>query len=74
MSNKQEMITALESHYKAALDRKALDVNSLIGGGNGDSLDLLIDSIEEYTTILNQFNFVQKLKEKLITPEDQHES
>ena len=74
MNKRQDMIKALESHYQALLDRKALDINYFLNGGDGDSLDDLIDSVEEYSAILNQFNFVQKLKENLVKSEKSDES
>lgn len=64
MDKKMTMISALESHYKALMDRIALDINSLLDGGDSESLDLLAENVKEYSSILNEFNFVQKLKEK----------
>lgn len=58
------MISALESHYKALMDRIALDINALLDGGDSESLDLLAENVKEYSSVLNEFNFVQKLKEK----------
>lgn len=74
MNKKEEMITALESHYKSLLDRTALDINDLLDEGGSKSLDSLIDSVDQYSKTLNQFNFVQKLKENLIKSEDIDES
>jgi len=54
----------LESHYKALMDRIALDINALLDGGDSESLDLLAENVKEYSSVLNEFNFVQKLKEK----------
>ena len=64
MDKKMTMISALESHYKALMDRIALDINTLLDGGDSESLDLLAENVKEYSSILNEFNFVQKLKEK----------
>lgn len=64
MDKKMTMISALESHYKALMDRIALDINALLDGGDSESLDLLAENVKEYSSILNEFNFVQKLKEK----------
>lgn len=66
MDRKMEMIQALESHYKSLMDRRALDINTLIEKGDSVSLDLLIDNIQNYSHIVSQFNFVQKLKENLL--------
>jgi hypothetical protein len=64
MDKKMTMISALESHYKALMDRIALDINALLDGGDSESLDLLAENVKEYSSVLNEFNFVQKLKEK----------
>lgn len=67
MDNSIEMLNALESHYKAQLDRISLDINNTLRGGNGSgTLDYLVDSISEYSSALSQFNFVQKLKENVL--------
>jgi hypothetical protein len=71
--NKMIMIGALESHYKSLMDRKALDINSLLEKNDSASLDQLIDSIQQYSNLLNQFNFVQKLKEKAMESSKQDE-
>ena len=44
-----------------------------LNGGDGDSLNDLIDSVEEYSAVLSQFNFVQKLKENLVKSEKSDE-
>lgn len=66
MDRKIEMIQALESHYKSIMDRYGLDINSLLEKGDSESLDLLIDSIQQYSHVMTQFNFVQKLKENIL--------
>lgn len=71
--NKMIMIGALESHYKSLMDRKALDINSLLEKNDSASLDQLIDNIQQYSNLLNQFNFVQKLKEKAMESSKQDE-
>ena len=73
MDRKIEMIQALESHYKAQLDRISLDINNSLRGGNGSgTLDYLVDSISEYSNALTQFNFVQRLKEQMVQDENQN--
>lgn len=71
--NKMIMIGALESHYKSLMDRKALDINSLLEKNDSASLDQLVDNIQQYSDLLNQFNFVQKLKEKAMESSKQDE-
>ena len=66
MDRKIEMINALESHYKSLMDRRALDINTLVERGDSESLDLLIDNIQQYSHIMSQFNFTQKLKENIL--------
>lgn len=74
MDNSTEMLNALESHYKAQLDRISLDINNTLRGGNGSGdLDYLADSISEYSSTLSQFNFVQKLKENVLKEARQDE-
>ena len=68
------MINALESHYSSLLDRTALNINKHLEGGGSESLDLLIENIEEYAHVLNQYNFTQKLKENLIKSEEEGKS
>ena len=68
------MVSALESQYKARLDRLSLDINNSLNNHGSETLDFLTDLIEDYTITLNQFNFVQKLKEKLVISEELHES
>jgi hypothetical protein len=63
---KNEMVSALESQYKARLDRLSLDINNSLNNQGSGTLDFLTDLIEEYTTTLNQFNFVQKIKENIL--------
>jgi len=72
--SKNEMVSALESQYKARLDRLSLDINNSLNNHGSETLDFLTDLIEDYTITLNQFNFVQKLKEKLVISEELHES
>ena len=67
------MIRALESHYRSILDRRALDINRLLEKDDSESLDLLIDNIQYYSNALNQFNFVQKLKENVLKERQQDE-
>jgi hypothetical protein len=74
MDRKMEMIQALESHYKSIMDRRALDINTLVEKGDSESLDLLIDNIQQYSHIMSQFNFVQKLKENILKEGQQDES
>ncbi len=66
MDRKMEMVQALESHYKSLMDRRALDINTLVEKGDSESLDLLIDNIQNYSHIMSQFNFVQKMKENIL--------
>jgi hypothetical protein len=67
MDNSAEMLNALESHYKAQLDRISLDINNSLRSGSGSgTLDYLVDNISEYSNTLSQFNFVQKLKENIL--------
>jgi len=73
MDRKIEMINALESHYKSLMDRRALDINTLVERGDSESLDLLIDNIQQYSHIMSQFNFVQKLKENVLKERQQDE-
>lgn len=74
MDNSIEMLNALESHYRAQLDRISLDINNTLRGGNGSgTLDYLVDSISEYSSALSQFNFVQKLKENVLKEARQDE-
>jgi hypothetical protein len=73
MDRKVEMINALESHYKSLMDRRALDINTLVERGDSESLDLLIDNIQQYSHIMSQFNFVQKLKENVLKERQQDE-
>jgi len=73
MDRKIEMINALESHYKSLMDRRALDINTLLEKGDSESLDLLIDSVQHYSHIISQFNFVQKLKENVLKERQQDE-
>lgn len=70
MNKKMEMINALNSHYAALLDRLALDINKDLEGQDSQSLDVLTNSIKLYSDALNQYNFVQKLKENLIQSEE----
>ena len=56
------MVSALESQYKARLDRLSLDINNSLNNQGSGTLDFLTDLIEDYTATLNHFNFVQKLK------------
>jgi hypothetical protein len=74
MDRKIEMIQALESHYKSMMDRRALDINTLVERGDSKSLDHLIDNIQQYSHIMSQFNFVQKLKENILKEGQQDES
>jgi hypothetical protein len=60
--SRNEMVSALESQYKARLDRLSLDINNSLNNQGSDTLDFLTDLIEDYTATLNHFNFVQKLK------------
>ena len=71
MNGKMQMVGALESHYKSILDRHSLQINHLLEQGNVESLDSLVDYIEKYTYVLNQYNFVQKLKQQLLSNEDE---
>lgn len=64
MNKQMIMIGALESHYKSLMDKNALDINALLDNNDSESLEKLIESIEQYSILLNQFNFVQKLKER----------
>lgn len=64
MNKQMIMIGALESHYKSLMDKNALDINALLDNNDSESLEKLIESIEQYSVLLNQFNFVQKLKER----------
>ena len=73
MDRKMEMIQALESHYKSIMDRRALDINALVERSDSESLDLLIDNIQQYSHIMAQFNFVQKLKENVLKEARQDE-
>lgn len=66
MDRKMEMIQALESHYKSLLDRRALDINTLIEVGSSESLDALINNIMHYSNVMSQFNFVQNLKKNIL--------
>lgn len=66
MDKKMKMVQALESHYKSLMDRRALDINTLVEKGDSESLDLLIDNIQNYSHIMSQFNFVQKMKENIL--------
>lgn len=72
--NKMIMIGALEFHYKALMERRALDINGLLEKNDSASLDQLIDNIEQYSHLLNQFNFVQKLKQNALKPENDNDS
>ena len=74
MNKQLIMINALESHYKSLMDRKALDINSLLDKNDSASLDDLIYNIEEYSSVLSQFNFVQKLKEKAMESSKEDEN
>lgn len=74
MDKKMVMINTLESHYKALMDRQALDINNLLDESDSGSLDMLIHNIFNYSNTLNQLNFVQKLKENLVKSEDHNES
>ena len=74
MNKQLIMINALESHYKSLMDRKALDINSLLEKNDSASLDNLIDNIQDYSDLLNQFNFVQKLKEKAMESNKEDEN
>lgn len=74
MNKQLIMINALESHYKSLMDRKALDINSLLDKNDSASLDDLIYNIEEYSSVLSQFNFVQKLKEKAMESNKEDEN
>jgi hypothetical protein len=56
------------------MDRRALDINTLVEKGDSESLDLLIDNIQQYSHIMSQFNFVQKLKENILKEGQQDES
>lgn len=60
--SRNEMVSALESQYKARLDRLSLDINNSLNNQGSGTLDFLTDLIEDYTATLNHFNFVQKLK------------
>ena len=73
MKNKLEMLKALESHYVALMDRRALDINELMEKTDSNALDLLIDNIQNYAHIMAQFNFVQKLKENVLEASKQTE-
>ena len=74
MNKQLIMINALESHYKSLMDRKALDINSLLDKNDSASLDDLIYNIEEYSSVLSQFHFVQKLKEKAMESSKEDEN
>jgi hypothetical protein len=74
MDKRLTMINALESHYKALMDRQALDINNLLDESDSGSLDMLIHNILNYSNVLNQFNFVQKLKEKAVESSKKDES
>lgn len=74
MDRRMTMIGALESHYKSLMDRRALDINNLLEESDSESLDLLLDNIQQYSVILSQFNFVQKLKEKTMESMKKDES
>jgi uncharacterized membrane protein len=74
MDKRMTMIGALESHYKSLMDRRALDINNLLEESDSESLDLLLDNIQQYSVILSQFNFVQKLKEKTMESMKKDES
>jgi len=73
LENKIKIIKALESHYVALMDRRALDINQLIEKADSNALDLLIDNIQNYAHIMAQFNFVQKLKENVMESAKQAE-
>jgi len=66
MDKKMKMVQALESHYKSIMDSRALDINTLVERGDSEYLDLLIDNIQQYSHIMSQFNFTQKLKENIL--------
>jgi hypothetical protein len=74
MDKRLTMINALESHYKALMDRQALDINNLLDESDSGSLDMLIHNVQNYSSVLNQFNFVQKLKEKAMESSQKDES
>lgn len=73
MEKKLEMLKALESHYVSIMDRRALNINTLMEKSDSESLDLLIDNIQNYAHIMAQFNFVQKLKENVLESAKQPE-
>lgn len=62
MNKNNQMLIALESHYKHLMDRHALDIGNFMSETDSSSLDELISSIEKYCHVLDQFNFVQRLK------------
>lgn len=73
--SRSEMVSALESQYKARLDRLSLDINNSLNNQGSGTLDFLTDLIEDYTATLSHFNFVQKLKENIInSSKDEDES
>jgi hypothetical protein len=74
MDKRLTMINALESHYRALMDRQALDINNLLDESDSGSLDMLIHNVQNYSSVLNQFNFVQKLKEKAMESSQKDES
>jgi hypothetical protein len=56
------------------MDRQALDINNLLDESDSGSLDMLIHNVQNYSSVLNQFNFVQKLKEKAMESSQKDES
>ena len=62
MDKNYQLLGAAESHYKSLLDRYSLLISDLMTKGDTTSLDKLVDTIGEYTYILNQYNFLQRMK------------
>ena len=63
------LIQAAENHFKAQMDRYALQLNMCInaqGHFGNDLLDDFLEAVGHYERSLSQFNVVQNLKAQLL--------
>tara|TARA_Y100000310_G_C20141469_1_gene560483 strand:- start:125 stop:361 length:237 start_codon:yes stop_codon:yes gene_type:complete len=66
------LIQAAENHFKAQMDRYALQLNMCInaqGNFEHDILDTFLATVQNYEQALAQFNVVQNLKAQLLKTE-----